>query len=114
MNRKALRQQRARERLLASTRYEMTEHAAARARELGYALEDVIGCVAKPDQSYPGGPSHPHGRRIHQRKDLAVVLDEVGQVVVTVLPRTTSVWEHGRYTRATLFGGADRIDAGVV
>lgn len=102
MNPRARRQQRARERLLASTRYEVSEHAAVRASELGFALDEVIRCVVTPHQSYPGGPGHRAGRRVHQRDQIAVVLDEETKAIVTVLLRTTARWEHGRDTRATL------------
>ena len=113
MNPRERRQTRARERLAAQASIELSSHAELRARELGYSEDEVLRCVAAPSQTYTCPSSYGPNRRMYQRGNVAVVVDEGARVAVTVLPRTRHVWEHGRDTRRTIFGvpGSTRVVA---
>lgn len=77
-------------------------HAADRADELGFTLDEVLRCAAEPSQTYCAGPGHPPMYRVHQRGDVAVVVDPGNREVVTVLLRTSRRWQHGRDNRDTV------------
>lgn len=76
-------------------------HAQKRAAELGFTSADVEKCVRFPEQSYPSHPSYGPGRRMYQRRTLAVVVDIDNNVVITVLLRTQRRWTHGVDDRRT-------------
>ena len=96
---RARRQARALARLERVAQVAVSDHARERAVELGFSLDDLLWCVARPEQSYPCAGVEGRGRRINQRGDLAVVVDEPSHRVVTVLLRTPELWVHGRDTR---------------
>lgn len=106
MNPRQARQRRAIERLLAATGGQLSRHAADRASELGYSLDDVLRCLARPEQTYTCPESYGHGRRVYQRGDLALVVHEDTRTIVTVLPRTGCRWSHGTDDRRSLFATA--------
>jgi hypothetical protein len=102
MTKRQERQLRAIQRLTRATGLELSEHAVLRARELGYGIDEVYRCVARPDQTYVCSDGS-GARRMYQRGQLSVVVDEPARVAVTVLPRTGIDWRHGRDTRRSLF-----------
>lgn len=102
MNRRALRQARAKSRLNAAAEATLAPHAVARARELGFSEDEVLRCLLRPEQTYVCGPDYGPDRRMYQRGDLSVVLHEPTRTVITVLLRTARVWTHGVDTRAAL------------
>jgi hypothetical protein len=91
-----------RRRLEALWGWTVRPHAADRAAELGFTLGEVIRCAAEPDQTYGSGPGHPPAYRVHQLRDIAVVVDPGNREVVTVLLRTTRRWGHGTDGRDTV------------
>jgi hypothetical protein len=95
------RQQQAARRMRERVPVHFSVHARARMQELGFHETEVLQCVAAPEQTYAGDPAHPPGRRIYQRHDCAVVVDDSTRTVVTVLLRTTSWWQHGLHTHRT-------------
>ena len=103
MNPRQARQERAIARLRAVSGGQLSGHAAASAAELGYSLDDVLRCLARPDQTYPCPESYGQGRRMYQRGDLALVVHHESGIVITVLPRTGRAWSHGTDDRRTLF-----------
>lgn len=109
MNRRVLRQQRAGDRLAAASGVVLGRHAEARRVELGYLLAEVHGCVARPEQTYCCPASYGPDRRMYQRGDIAVVVDERMRTIVTVLRRTHIRWEHGSTTRASSRRAPDRL-----
>lgn len=103
MNPRQGRRERAIERLRAVSGGQLSGHAATRAAELGYSLDDVLRCLARPEQTYPCPESYGPGRRMYQRGDLALVVHHESSLVITVLPRTHRAWAHGTDDRRTLF-----------
>ena len=95
----AARRARALERLRTRAGVTFTRHARSRCAELNFHEVDVLGCVSNPELTYGGGGRHPGGRRIYQRNDCAVVVDEPRRLVVTVLLRCEGRWSHGQHTR---------------
>jgi len=77
-------------------------HAANRATEIGFTLEEILRCAAEPSQTYCAGHGHPSAYRVHQLGDIAVVVDPSKREVVTVLLRTVKRWEHGTGNRDTV------------
>jgi hypothetical protein len=93
------RRERALQRLRDATSVRVSQHAAARALELGFHEAEVLSCVAAPEQTYVGSSDHRQGRRLYQRGDCTIVLDEANRTVVTVLLRSASPWQHGVHDR---------------
>lgn len=79
----------------------LSHHARMRAAELGFHETEVLGCIARPETMYPGGPEHPPGRVIYRRGSCACVVDPVERSVVTVLLNTRRAWTHGVDSRPT-------------
>ncbi len=74
---------------------QLSYHATVRRLEHRISVDDVLLTVAAPEQTY-GCPAPVYGthRRMYQRGQVAVVVDEKTRTVVTVLPRTTAQWTH--------------------
>jgi len=53
-----------------------------RALQLGPTEEEIHRCVADPDQTYCCPPQYGTGRRVYQRRNIAVVLAEEPRTVV--------------------------------
>lgn len=73
----------------------LTTHAEERAAELGFTVAEGLAAANDLGQTYCCGPQYTEGQRIHQREDVALVVDPDDDVVVTVLLRTTEEWTHG-------------------
>jgi hypothetical protein len=97
VSRREARHRKALARLYLRARVELSPHAFERALEHGFSHDDVLLAVASPEQTYTC-PVEQYGpdRRMYQRADVAVVVDERLRLVVTVLPRVQKRWEHAR------------------
>ena len=83
------------EALLGEVGITLTPHSRGRVVELGFGVLDVVNCLTRPEQSYPGGAGHPGDRRLFQRRECCVVLELSNRTIVTVLLRQVDRWEHG-------------------
>lgn len=108
MNKRIQRQARAlaRARERAGRAY-LTEHAVARARELGFHETEVLACVANPENTYPSHPRYGANQRTFQRGQCCAIVESATNTVITVLLRTPRDWVHGRDTRATIAAHPD-------
>lgn len=68
----------------------ITDHAWDRMTPMGLGRLDVLPVLLDPEQSYDQGDRD--DRRVLQRADLAVVVDPVRRLVVTVLWRCQEEW----------------------
>lgn len=76
-------------------------HALQRAEELGFSEDDVLQAVVGPEQTYCCSSTYGPDRVMHQRADVAVVVDVRDRKVITVLLRTGRPWVHGVDRRQT-------------
>lgn len=80
--------------------YQITNHARSRAQELGFTINEVLLAAADPEQSYVSSSArYDSGGYVHQRGDLAVVVNRESKTVITVLLRRKDQWEHGKDQR---------------
>lgn len=102
MNRRQVRCARAVARLTRVANVTFSAHANDRAAELGFSQDDILRCVARPEQTYCSPAGYGPDRRVYQRGAVAVVVHEGSRVVVTVLLRTYDSWAHGVDSRHSL------------
>ena len=70
--------------------WRLTRHAQARAAEHG-SIRRLSAALERPEVSYPQA-SHGELRQVRQESRVAVVVDPVTRVVVTVLFRSPAEW----------------------
>jgi len=99
MNPRRARQARARIRLEQDANVVLCRHSLERATELGFAIDEVLTCVARPQQTYSCHPYYGADRRMYQRGQMSVVVHESSRTVITVLLKTPARWAHGLHTR---------------
>ncbi len=77
--------------LLRTVGWRLSGHARAAATRRGFHLADVLLAAANPEVAY----TQEHrgaGRAVHQRDDIAVVVDRANRTVITVLLRSQVPW----------------------
>lgn len=69
--------------------WRLTRHAQARAAEHGFDDAELLAALERPEVSYP----QTNHRQVRQESRVAVVVDPVTRVVVTVLFRSPGEWQ---------------------
>ena len=72
--------------------WRLTRHAQARAAEHGFDDVELLAALERPEVSYPQ-TYHGEMRQVRQESRVAVVVDPVRRVVVTVLFRSPAEWQ---------------------
>lgn len=65
--------------------WRMTGHAERRVAEMDVRMAEVVAAIVAPELEYQGAEGHPVGRRVRVAGRLAVVVDPLARVVVSVL-----------------------------
>jgi len=71
--------------------WRLTRHAQARAAEHGFDGAELLAALERPEVSYTQ-TNHGDLRQVRQKSRVAVVVDPVTRVVVTVLFRSPAEW----------------------
>ena len=71
--------------------WQLTRHAQARAAEHGFEDAELLAALERPGVSYTQ-TNHGELREVRQERRVAVVVDPVTRVVVTVLFRSPAEW----------------------
>ncbi len=72
--------------------WQLSRHAQARAAEHGFDDAELFAALERPEVSYPQ-TNHGDLRQVRQESRVAVVVDPVTRVVVTVLFRSPAEWQ---------------------
>jgi hypothetical protein len=72
--------------------WRLTRHAQARAAEHGFDDAELFAALERPEVSYTQ-TNHGKLRQVRQESRVAVVVDPVTRVVVTVLFRSPAEWQ---------------------
>lgn len=72
--------------------WHLTPHARQRIHDRGVRVPDLVAALTHPEISYPTGPDG-GGRSVLTHGRLAVVAQQEGRYVLTVLLRTEEVWD---------------------